>query len=265
MPRPFLTARWSDLLLVNYRVPAELLAPLTPPGSELDTPDGEPDLYLLSLVAMRFSDTRVRGIPIPTAGQFPEVNLRFYVRRGPLRAAVFLREFVPVPIIVLGARLFYNQPYHLARISHEVRVAGETIRLHTRFARREHTGEIKVLARNTPETPAPDSREHFLKEHYWGFDRAHSGETFRYRVDHPVWRTYPVEQVEVTIVPGQLLGGNWKALEWNERLHSVVFAEGSGVVVYSKEALTVGEALAEGAAPTAPGPIHVSDGGIGGG
>jgi hypothetical protein len=127
MRRPFLTARWTDLVLANYRVPPELLLTHVPPGSELDAPDDEPGLPLLSLVAMRFVDTHVYGLPVPTAQSFPEVNLRFYVRRGPMRACVFLREFVPVPLVILGARLLYHQPYSVARLSHDVQVEGESI------------------------------------------------------------------------------------------------------------------------------------------
>ena len=36
MARPFLTARWADLVLANYRAPAELLRPHVPTGSELE-------------------------------------------------------------------------------------------------------------------------------------------------------------------------------------------------------------------------------------
>jgi uncharacterized protein len=231
-PRPFLTARWTDVVLANFRVPPDLLRPHLPPGSELDTPDDAPDLHLLSIVALRFAATRVRGIPIPTAQDFPEVNLRFYARRGPLRASVFLREFVPVPLIILGARLFYHQPYHLASISHLVRVDGEVIDVHTRFAHREHRGEIRLLARNAPVVPPADSQEHWLKEHYWGFDRAPNGAGFRYRVDHPIWQTFPVDRADVTIDPGALLGGPWREVDWLAALHSVVFAAGSAATVF---------------------------------
>lgn len=235
--RPFLTARWTNLVLANYRVPMELLLPHVPPGSELDTPDEDPGLHLLSLVAMRFAHTHVYGIPVPTAQSFPEVNLRFYVRRGSMRACVFLREFVPVPLVALGAWLFYNQPYRLATLAHEVQTQGKMISVHTEFKHRQHHGEIRLLACNDPITPSPDSQEHFLKEHYWGFDRARSGKSFRYRVSHPVWRTYPIEQVEVTIDPGAILGGAWKVIDWRKALHSVLFAEGSLAVVYEAEPL----------------------------
>ena len=75
-PRPFLTARWTDVVLANYRVPPALLRPYVPPGAELDTPDGEPDLHLLSLVAFEFAGTRVRGGRVPPPKRSPEVTLR---------------------------------------------------------------------------------------------------------------------------------------------------------------------------------------------
>ncbi len=97
MPRPFLTMQWRNLVLANYRVPPDLLLPYVPPGSELDTPEDAPDLHLLSLVAFHFEQTRAYRLPLPTAQHFPEVNLRFYVRKSEMRATVFLREYVPAP------------------------------------------------------------------------------------------------------------------------------------------------------------------------
>lgn len=238
--RPFLTAQWTNVVLVNYRVPPALLLPHVPRGSELDTPDGEPDLHIVSLVAFHFGRTRVYGVPVPGAQSFPEVNLRFYVRRGAIRATVFLREFVPVPVIVLGARLLYQQPYERAAIVHEVRRDGpdnDRWSVHTTFASRAHRGEIRVRARNEPTTPPEASEEHFLKEHYWGFDRTRSGASFRYHVAHPVWRTFPVESADVTIDPGVLLGGAWRTVDWRAVRRSVLFAEGSTAIVYEAEPL----------------------------
>lgn len=241
MVRPFLSTQWKNVVLVNYRVPPELLLPHVPPGSELDTPDDDPSLHLLSLVALEFADMRVRGIPIPTARNFPEINLRFYVRRGPMRAVVFLREFVPTRLVVLGARLLYNQPYYLARITHHTHRDGGRVRVDTTFEHRRHRGIIRIDAQDEPFIPPEDSQEHFLKEHYWGFDRDRAGRSFRYRVTHPVWRIYPIEDAEVTISPGALLGGEWQSVAWEKALHSIVWAEGSEAAVYPAEPLDAGE------------------------
>lgn len=237
MPREFLTARWLNLVLVNYRVPPEWLHPHVPSGSVLDTPDDAPDLHLLSLVAFHFADTHVYGIPVPTARWFPELNLRFYVRRGEKRATVFLREYVPAPLVALGARLFYHQPYYLALIDHRLRQDANTLEVTTHFRHREHHGFLRVRAHNRPTIPPPTSQEHFLKEHYWGFDRLPSGASFRYRVQHPVWQTFPVEAAEVDFNPGALLGPPWHGLDWPAALHSVLLAAGSPVTVYSAEPL----------------------------
>ncbi|MEC7719075.1 MAG: DUF2071 domain-containing protein, partial [Planctomycetota bacterium] len=57
-PRPFLTAQWRDLIMVNYRVEPDLLQPWVPRGTSLDLWAGE---ALISLVAFKFLDTRVLG------------------------------------------------------------------------------------------------------------------------------------------------------------------------------------------------------------
>lgn len=230
--RVFMTAKWTNVVMVNFLVPPDLLQPHVPPGSALDTPDGQPDLHLLSIVALRFRDTRVRGVKIPTAQDFAELNLRLYVRQGEKRAAVFLREFVPAPLIIIGARLFYRQPYFLARITHRVTTQDSSITVRTRFRNRQHQGGIDLIARNDPAVPPEQSVEHFLKEHYWGFHRGRDGRSIAYRVEHPVWTTFPVEQAEVTVDPGVLLGGRWRSVDWDDARHSIVFAEGSSATVY---------------------------------
>ena len=190
-----------------------------------------------TLSVCEVADTAAFGIPIPTAGWFPELNLRFYVRRGEKRATVFLREFVPNALITLGARWLYHQPYNLALIQHHWRVRGDTIDIRTDFTFRDSYGSLTVQAENSPGVPDPGSQAHFLKEHYWGFDRAPDGQSFRYQVAHPVWRPYPVRQHDVRFNPGTILGGVWRDLRWNELLHSVLCAEGSAVKVYTAEAL----------------------------
>jgi hypothetical protein len=237
MARPFLSADWRDVVLVNFRVDPDLLRPYLPPGAVLDTPDGRPDLHLASLVAFTFANTRVRGVPLPGAQAFGEVNVRFYARRGPMRAAVFVREFVPVPLVVFGARLLYRQPYHLARISHDARRVAGIIEATTAFARGRVSGTIRIEADDAPEIPGRTREEHFLKEHYWGFDRGWTGRSFRYRVDHPVWRTFPVRSAAIGLDPGMLIGGDWAGIDWQAARHSVLFAEGSRAVVWGAQPL----------------------------
>src|SRR5262249_52342219 len=124
--RPFLTAAWRYLAMLNYEVPRALLEPLVPAGTELDTLD---DAVLASLVGFRFLDTRVLGIPVPGYRDFDEINLRFYVRRRGedghwRRGVVFVRELVPRRAIALVARWCYNEPYAAMPMRHELNLEG---------------------------------------------------------------------------------------------------------------------------------------------
>ena len=77
-PRPFLTARWEHLAMLNFEIDPQRLAPLVPTGTELDFHEGR---TFVSIVGFVFRDTRVRGWAIPRHRDFEELNLRFYVRR----------------------------------------------------------------------------------------------------------------------------------------------------------------------------------------
>jgi uncharacterized protein YqjF (DUF2071 family) len=111
VPSPFLTAAWRDLLLLNWRVDSALLAPHVPAGTELDPWS---DAHWVSLVGFRFLDLSVKGVPALGHRDFPEINLRFYVRRevdGEVRrGVVFLRELTPRRMVEWVARAVYNEP-----------------------------------------------------------------------------------------------------------------------------------------------------------
>ena len=58
MTKPlFLTARWTDLVLLNFVVPADLIAQVAPPGTEPDLHEG---VAYISIVGFRFLDTKGR-------------------------------------------------------------------------------------------------------------------------------------------------------------------------------------------------------------
>src|SRR5579885_2376605 len=127
---PFLTARWSNLCIFTYAVPPSLLQARLPPGLELDTRDGN---GFVSLVAFDFLDTRVLGVGWPGYRNFPELNLRFYVRLGEERGVVFLREFVPGRLVTALARLIYNEPYRATSLQSVVDDRSDKIRVEHRL------------------------------------------------------------------------------------------------------------------------------------
>lgn len=230
--RPFLTAHWEDVVIASFRVPAELVAQHLPPGAEPDTPDGQPDLHLVSVVALRFRDLRVGGMRVPTVQDFGEVNLRCYARLGHRRAAIFLRECVAQPLVVAAARAIYREPYVLADVHHDVTRGSQQRRVRTSLRVHGRVGRLTMTSEAESEIPSVDSVDHWLKEHEWGIGRWWDGSTLAYRVRHPVWRTYPTREHAATLSPGTIMGGQWQQVDWSRRLHSLIHAEGSAAAVY---------------------------------
>ncbi|MGE3191394.1 MAG: DUF2071 domain-containing protein, partial [Vicinamibacterales bacterium] len=193
MSRPFLTARWEDLVLVNYACPAGILEPLVPEGTVLDPWQGE---AIVSLVGFMFRDTRLGGLPVPFHRTFEEVNLRFYVRRTTpagetRRGVVFVRELVPRPAIAAVARWVYNEPYLAVPMSHRSSLAAATGG-EVEYAWRHGGGACRLAATvaGSAAVPRPGDEAEFITEHYWGYTRQRDGGTLEYQVEHPRWRTW---------------------------------------------------------------------------
>jgi uncharacterized protein len=201
LPRPFLTARWEHLVLLNYAVDAALLRPLVPRGTELDAWKGR---TLMSLVAFRFLDTRVLGVSIPGHRDFEEANLRFYVRRQApdgtwRRAVVFVRELVPRWAIATVARLVYNEPYLSVPMSHDLDVtadAGGIVRYRWRY--RDADYAVRATVAGPAARLQPGSEAAFITEHYWGYTRQRDGGTLEYHVEHPPWSVWVPTLVSFT-------------------------------------------------------------------
>ncbi|MBX3113885.1 MAG: DUF2071 domain-containing protein [Fimbriimonadaceae bacterium] len=199
-PRPFLTANWLNLLMLNYVCPAELLDSYLPNGVELDTCDSQ---TLISVVGFMFTETKVRGVVIPGHVNFAEVNLRFYVRRlmpdGELRrGVVFIRELVPKQLVATVAKTIYDEPYQRVPLTHEVDLREETGGAVTY---RWGEGENQIAITGTVSGPAEPlqagSQEEFITEHYWGYTRRKNGTTSEYQVLHPRWNVWKCDSASL--------------------------------------------------------------------
>jgi len=223
----FLSAKWENLILVTYKTDPEFLKPYLPEGLELDIIEGG---AFLSLVAFDFIDTKVKGIHIPFNVNFPEINLRFYVKNKEQRGVVFVREFVPNHLTVIGANIFFNENYKCINMKNEISFGEEIILMHTiEINSKEYY--IKIQGKNKPFMPAENSAEHFFKEHEWGFGTTRSGKTLMYRVEHPCWEVYPVTDFETNIDYGEVYGNHWKFLNGHNP-YNITFAKGSAIKVY---------------------------------
>jgi uncharacterized protein YqjF (DUF2071 family) len=199
--RRFLTAEWRHLAMLNYPVEREVLEPFVPKGTMLDTYKG---VAYVSVVGLSFLKTRVFGVPVPGHRDFPEVNLRFYVRRFAgddwRRGVVFIKEVVPRPAIAAMARAVYNERYVSLpmRQAIEMRDATSVGSVEYEWELNGSWHQLRATAGTMPATePLAGSLEEFITEHHWGYARQRNGSTMEYRVEHPRWPVVPADTAEL--------------------------------------------------------------------
>ena len=91
-----------------------------------------------------------------------------------------------------------------------------------------------VSARGAATDPTRESFETWVKEQEAGFGRTRGGRLTAYRVQHPTWRIFPVEEYQLSVDFTHLYGERWQFLQ--ERTpDSVVLAEGSQIAIYPNE------------------------------
>lgn len=228
--RAFLHAEWRKLAMANYAVEPALLKPYLPHGTELDLWNGT---CYVSLVGFMFLRTRVLGIPVPFHTDFPEVNLRFYVRRKEghewLRGVVFIREIVPRAALTFVANTLYGEHYRTLPMQHAW--VHDTGRLTVRYGwKKERWHQFEVTAVDQAMEIAEGSEEEFITEHYWGYTRLGPERTNSYAVEHPRWQVYPTIGHAIDVDMGQVYGPGFAFLSGQEPI-SVLLAEGSPIVV----------------------------------
>ena len=225
MSTPFLTATWRHLVLMNWRVDENLLVSHLPSGVELDRWDGD---CWASLVGFQFLHMAVKGVPAFGYRDFPEINLRFYVKRQvngePRRGVVFIREITPHHMVGWVARALYNEPYITMPMRQSVDESGALYQL-------QIEGHWQGLGvRTAGAWRDQDEAELFITEHYWGYNSQRNGDTMEYQVEHPTWRARSVEPDCLDLDIEKLYGEKW-AQALDTKPDSMVFADGSGVTV----------------------------------
>ncbi|MFL6260266.1 MAG: YqjF family protein [Thermoanaerobaculia bacterium] len=220
--------------MLNYEVPPEILTPLVPAGTELDSWRGK---TFASIVGFLFLDTRVRGIAIPGHRDFEEVNLRFYVRRkaedGWRRGVVFVKEIVPRFAIAGTARLLYGEKYVALPMRHSI--TGDPARggLYVMYGWRlqGRWNGIGAVVGGSPQEAAPGSEEEFITEHYWGYSSLRGGGCVEYQVEHPRWRVWTLLRPVLDCDVATLYGRQFAEPLAGEP-SSAFLADGSEVAVY---------------------------------
>jgi len=231
--RPFLTANWRYLAMLNFAIDPKILQPLVPMGTELDFHNGQ---TFVSVVGFLFLDTRVFGLPIPLHRDFEEVNLRFYVRRKSAnewrRGVVFVRELVPRRAIALVARTFYGEPYLALPMRHALEHEDGRLFAEYQWRRGRRWETLAMTATGEPQTAAHGSHEEFITKHYWGYTARRDG-CCKYRVEHPRWKLWTAATTKFDADVATLYGPQFVDTLGAPPVSGFV-ADGSGIEVHQR-------------------------------
>ena len=184
---------WNDLLFAHWPVDAGSLASRIPAGLELDRFDGE---AWLGIVPFHMTNVAPRAVPaLPWVSEFPELNVRTYVRAGGRPGVYFFSLDAANALAVRTARLLLNLPYYRATMK-TVSEGGRTV-----YSSRRDTPPHPAFAGaywpvGAPSPPRPGSIEYFLTERYCLYATYRSGRPYRLEIHHPPW---PLQAAEAAI------------------------------------------------------------------
>lgn len=221
--------------MANYSVDASILEKFLPAKTEIDLWNGQ---CYVSLVGFLFLDVRVKGIRIPCHVNFPEVNLRFYVRYKDQdvckRGVVFISEIVPKPAIAFIANTLYKEHYSSMPMKYAWKEETDKYVISYEWKKKNKWNALHVSAEKTATKLQEGSNEEFITEHFWGYSAFSNDRTAEYNVAHPRWDIYPVIDYTIDCDFKTLYGDEFSFLT-DKKPDSVFLAEGSAITVYGKK------------------------------
>lgn len=187
-----MSQRWLDLLFAHWPVPVNALRDQIPADLAIDTFDGQ---AWLGVVPFRMEAVRPRGIPsVPGISDFPELNLRTYVRHNDKPGVWFFSLDAGHPLAVRVARSLFHLPYFDARM--RCAPAGRYIRYRSqRTHKNAHPAHLQALYAPSGGrfSAAPGSLEHWLTERYCLYTANGRGQLYRGEIHHAPWPLQPAE------------------------------------------------------------------------
>jgi uncharacterized protein YqjF (DUF2071 family) len=189
--RPWVMGQtWDNLLFAHWRVSADAVRELVPPGLEVDEHDGSAWLGVTPFVV---TGLRGRGmLPLPLVSSFRELNVRTYVTRDGKPGIWFFSLDASSQVAVAAARRLYRLPYFHADIICRRR-ASQIVYDCARDDGKAFSGSYEPTG---PVFQAePGSPEEFLAERYCLYAE-HRGQLCRADIHHRPW---PLQRAEAAI------------------------------------------------------------------
>ncbi len=235
--KKFLTAEWRKLIMANYIVPPETLFDYLPANTELDLWKGN---CYVSLVGFMFQEVRVKGVMIPFHINFPEVNLRFYVRYKEKdewkRGVVFISEIVPKPAITFIANKLFREHYVTMPMRYSWKKEDNNLLISYHWRNKKKWNKLEVKAEAVPAILQTESEEEFITEHFWGYSAISKNKTVEYHVRHPRWDIYMVKDFSIDCDFAGIYGDTLNNLAIKNP-DSIFLTEGSAIEVFDKRIL----------------------------
>lgn len=182
---------WQQLLFMHWRVPAAVLRPHVPQQLVLEESDGS---AWLGQTPFCLRGLRPRGLPaLPPISDFPEMNLRTYVRFRDKPGIFFFTLDAASQLAVAAARALFRLPYRYARM--RVSRRGEWIDYGSTRAAGDARFECAYRPVGPVFEPVPGTLEHFLTERYALYTVLRDGRVLRGDIHHAPWPLQPAEAV----------------------------------------------------------------------
>jgi uncharacterized protein YqjF (DUF2071 family) len=186
-----MTQTWHDLLFVHWPIGVGKIRDQVPSEFTLDLFDRA---AWLAIVPFHMSNVSPRGVPaLPWISEFPELNVRTYVRVNDKPGIYFFSLDAGSRLAVQAARLLFNLPYYSAAMTVEPNADN------IEYDSRRHDGSppATLSARyrpvGMPFAAIRGSLEYFLTERYCLYNLDHRGAPYRLEIHHPAWPLQPAD------------------------------------------------------------------------
>ncbi len=234
--KPFLTAYWKNLIMLNYEIKPSVLLSYLPKGTELDFWN---NTCYISLVGFMFLNTRIKGLSIPFYKNFEELNLRFYVRFKDKnewkRGVVFIKEIVPKRMIRFIANTMYGEQYSFVHMKNSFLESDDTFEIKYEWLLNNEWNFIKAIAEKNAVPVIKNSEEEFITEHYWGYTKLSNTSISEYNVVHSKWNIHKVISHDLFCNVSDMYGKTFE--EYLIQPKSVFMAQGSAVAINNRRTL----------------------------
>ena len=222
--------RWCDLAFLHWSLDANVLRPLVPKELEIETFEGRAFLGVIPFWMRGVRLPYTPAVPLPALSDFPELNVRTYVRAGGKSGVYLFSLDAQSRLAVSIGQRGYHLPYFNARMefSHE-EGRGFFYR-----SQRHEWGRAPAFFEAVVQPVGPEfcarqgSLEYFLTERYAFFTLDGQGDLVACDVHHLPW---PLQAAECRLGHNTLLK-TW-GIEGAAPPEHLLFSKGVGVVGYS--------------------------------